>query len=168
MGILPQPNRSVLRSRAAALVALSLPLLLEACRHTPTPGQLVNERQTAAYRQPGRAVIQGQVILVRPGHTVYGSSCAVRLTPVTAQSTTYYEKVVLPGEASLQKIESGDISWLKTADDYGRFRFDDLPGGEYFVFCPIAWMEDGKARNAIAWARTSVGAGQTVHVTVTR
>lgn len=152
----------------SAVVAVSL---LAACPQNPTmtKTELRNLQEYASYRQPGTSIIEGQVVLTLPdGQPVYGGNCQVRLLPVSTSTDQYINSVVLPGAVSPPRKELESISWVVGADSLGRFRFSELPAGSYYVTCPMAWIQGGKTRQGIAFARTDVAPGERVQVTVTR
>jgi hypothetical protein len=164
--------RSPHTSRVALTCALlAAPAVLSACSENPvfTKTELRNETQYASYREPGTSTIEGRVALRLPsGEEVYGSSCHVRAMPVSTESDQYMQSIVLPGAVSSPRQELDDVSWLTNADGLGRFRFIDMPAGSYWVTCAMAWVQDGKTREGIAFARAVVGAGERVEVQVTR
>ena len=126
-------------------------------------------QEYASYRETGSSVIEGQVVLRLPsGEELYGGNCQVRLLPESTATTQYMNSVVLPGAVSPPRKELETVSWISIADSEGRFRFTELPAGSYYVTCPIAWIQDGKTRQGIAYAQAEVGEGATVSVTVTR
>jgi hypothetical protein len=59
---------------------------------------------------------------------------------------------------------------VTTADEDGRFKFEEVPSGSYYLTCPVAWRDtvDGSAKQRILWAETTVAGSDTVDVTVSR
>jgi hypothetical protein len=161
----------LLPSLAGAAALLAACGALSACSQNPTMtrGELLNQQEYAQYRLPGTSVIEGQVMLELPtGEKIYGGNCQVRLMPVTSSTIYYVQNVVLPGGMKPPKQTLQDVSWIAQADALGRFRFSELPAGHYYVTCPMAWLQNGVAREGIALGETRVAAGETVQVTVTR
>jgi hypothetical protein len=167
-----QRSRSLCRAAAPGAAAFAVAVaLLSGCPQNPTMtrGELLNQNEYAQYRVPGTSVIEGQVVLDLPsGERVYGGNCQVRLLPITSSTTYYIQSVVMPGEVKPPKQTLQDVSWIAQADALGRFRFTALPAGNYYLTCPMAWLQGGEARQGIAFAQTQVGPGQTVSVVVTR
>ena len=126
-------------------------------------------REYAPYRLPGNAVITGQVThVLSTGQTLVGAGCQVALLPVTTESTAYMQKV-MGGSTDNWSPDPEAVWWLEEADAQGRFRFEALPAGSYYLTCPVAWKEpDGLTRERILWAETTVGPGDHVEVTVSR
>ena len=165
-----RPDSRLIRP-LAMVCGLLTACVLGACWQNPTmtKAELRNTQEYAPYRQSGNSVIEGQVALQLPsGQQLYGGNCQVRLLPVSTDTTQYINSVVLPGAVSGPRKELESVSWIAQADSLGRFRFTQLPAGSYYLTCPIAWMQNGKTRQGIAWAQTSVGANERVSVTVTR
>lgn len=141
------------------------------CTHRHLKKEEINEREYAAYRTRGEAVITGQVTMTTPSGTVLvGSACQVRLTPVTDDSTRYIQDVVLQGGTKEWKEDADAVWWVTSADEDGRFKFEEVPSGSYYLTCPVAWRDsvDGSAKQRILWAETTVTGSDTVDVTVSR
>lgn len=158
-------------SRRGAWTVLAVTLLLPALVACSSREQeTINRREYAAYRGKGTARITGQVSLtLGSGQVLYGSACQVRLTPVTTESTSFMNDVVKAGGTKEWKNKPDAVWWLARADDEGRFRFDDVPAGSYYVTCPVAWRDSaGFAQQRILWAETTVGPGETAQVSVSR
>lgn len=153
-----------------ALICAALALSL-GCSHQVTPEESLNEREYARYRTAGSATIEGQVTMtLSNGTTLEGSACEVRLTPITTSSTEYIQKVVVPGGTKQWEEDADSIWWLAQADAAGRFRFEQVPPGSYYLTCLAAWREPGSdsVKQRILWTETTVGTGQTVTVNVSR
>jgi hypothetical protein len=144
---------------------------LSACPQNPTmtKQELRNMQEYATYRETGTSIIEGQVLVHLPsGEEIYGGNCQVRLLPVSTATTQYMNSIVLPGAVSRPRKELESVSWLAIADTEGRFRFTELPAGEYYVTCPMAWVQDGKTHQGIAFATAEVEENAAVSVVVTR
>lgn len=141
------------------------------CSHRHTKKEEINAREYAAYRTRGSARITGQVTMTLPSGTVLdGSACEVRLTPVTTDSTRYIQDVVLQGGTKRWHEDANAIWWITTADVQGRFSFEEVPPGSYYLTCPVSWRDTvgGSAHQKILWAETSVAGSETVDVSVSR
>jgi hypothetical protein len=167
-------DRAAARRRGTRLVTTSLCIALAAvvgCTHHHTKKEEINEREYAPYRERGSARISGSVTMTTSGGTVLvGSACQVRLTPVTDDSTRYIQDVVMKGDTKPWKEDADAVWWVTAADEQGRFTFEDVPAGSYYLTCPVAWRDsvDGSARQRILWAQTTVAGSESVDVTVSR
>jgi hypothetical protein len=140
------------------------------CAVKPSPVQdALLQKQVERYRKRGNAAITGVAYLVRPGGAeVLGNASEVYLTPVT----TWAESRVVDVLASNKIPDSDDraaaVWWVARADSNGRFTFEELVDGEYFVLSPIPYQSGGETLESIAFARVKVGPGETANVKVTR
>lgn len=93
------------------------------------------------YGATGTAAIEGQAFVnTEGGDTKKCAGRPVQLFPSTAYSDEWFEHVVLYEE----DISAGDPRAAKyqhtaTGDADGRFTFEGLPGGSYYVVCSIVW-----------------------------
>jgi hypothetical protein len=159
--------------RRGAIMSLGVVLGAFAAFGTACSGkqqETLNQREYAQYRTAGTALISGQVThTLSNGQVLYGAGCQVRLAPVTTESRRYMNNVVLAGGTKPWSPDADAIWWLAKADDEGRFRFEEVPTGSYYLTCPVAWREpDGATRERILWAETTVAAGDRVEVSVSR
>lgn len=162
------PRRGTRMVTASLCIALAVVL---GCTHHHTKKEEINEREYAPYRERGSAVITGQVTMTTSaGTTLVGSACQVRLTPVTTDSTRYIQDVVLKGGTTPWKEDADAVWWVTAADEEGRFAFEEVPTGSYYLTCPVAWRDsvDGSAQQRILWAQTSVTGNGSANVTVSR
>lgn len=153
---------------AAVLVAGSFC----ACPQNPaiTGHGILNQQEYAPYQLPGSAVIDGQVLVrVQGGGQFYGADGEVLLLPRVTETERYVNDVVLPGQMALPGPHMNQVRWATTSDAQGRFRFDGLPAGSYYVVCPVAWVDaSGKTAKAMAIGQATVADGQRATVVVTR
>lgn len=162
------PGRSVPSLAAVLLLAVGL----VACPQNPaiTRQGILNRQEYAPYQLPGSAVVEGQVVVQVPGGgTFYGANGEVLLLPRVTETERYVNDVVLPGKLSLPDRQMNQVRWATTSDVQGRFRFERLPAGRYFVVCPVAWFDAaGRPAKGMALGQATVGDGQQVSVVVTR
>lgn len=166
--------RTAVRRRGTLVVTIGLCTALVAvlgCTHRHIKKEEINEREYAAYRTRGSAKITGQVTLtLKSGTELVGSACQVRLTPVTTDSTRYIQDVVMQGDTKEWKEDADAVWWVTTASEDGRFSFEEVPSGSFYLTCPVAWRDsvDGSAKQRILWAQTTVAGSDTVDVSVSR
>lgn len=162
------------RRRGTVVVTVGLCAALVAvlgCTHRHMKKEEINEREYAAYRTRGSARITGQVTMTLPSGTeLVGSACQVRLTPVTTDSTRYIQDVVLQGGTKAWKEDADAVWWVTTASEDGRFAFEEVPSGSYYLTCPVAWRDsvDGSAKQRILWTEATVAGSDAVDVSVSR
>jgi hypothetical protein len=141
----------------------------------------------APYAGKGNSGISGQVVIPMGGGKVaYGARSEVLLNPRTRYSTEWFERCVIKDES----LKNGDIradtySRTTTTDSEGRFRFDQLRPGEYYLACRVTSGQErtpGNSENSIGgerspsigvvtqtlYATVKVGTGELVMVVVTR
>ena len=162
------PRRGTRMVTASLCIALAVVL---GCTHHHTKKEEINEREYAPYRERGSARITGQVTMTTSaGTTLVGSACQVRLTPVTDDSTRYIQDVVLKGGTTPWKEDADAVWWVTAADEEGRFAFEEVPAGSYYLTCPVAWRDpvDGSAKQRILWGETTVAGSDTANVSVSR
>jgi hypothetical protein len=126
-----------------------------------------NEAEYAGTDRVGTATVAGQAFLVfeADGSVAHGSGSTVYLNPVTSYSTEWYEKAVVRTSA-ITEPDSRTARYRRqtTADAEGRFRFQGVPAGEFYVTSPISWSSN---LWQYAHAKIVVRDGETVDVVVT-
>jgi hypothetical protein len=156
---------------AARIVLATVVVLVAALTACSSRKQeTINQREYAPYRGAGTARIAGQVSMtLASGQVLYGAACQVRLTPVTTESTRFMNDVVKAGSTKDWSNKPDSVWWFAQANDEGRFEFDEVPAGSYYVTCPVAWRDaSGSAVQRTLWAETTVGPGERVQVLVSR
>jgi len=144
---------------------LTLTLVLAACSFSrgrskkPKPQFVAAEY--APYATAGTSAVVGQAFLkTRGGDVKYGAGNKVTLTPVTSYSTPYFEsgsaKLVSPSDPNVE-----EYTWSTIGDGEGRFVFEGLPPGEYYVACWITWLvpygKGTRTSGGVARRRITVG-----------
>lgn len=133
-----------------------------------------NEAEYARLERSGTGVVEGQAFLLTEGGDVKkGAGKPVSLVPVTSASTEIHKVTHVGMMASTgwdPRMQAYNIT--VTADGDGRFRFENVPPGEYYVYCWIAWKwyNSGVLSETGGWAyaTATVRNGETTKVVVTR
>ena len=130
-----------------------------------------NPAEYAAYDEPAGASITGQAFLkTRGGDVKYGAGNYVALDPVTPYSTEWFEHTVMKGVVKPDPDSRTHAYHREVmADGEGRFTFENLPAGDYYVYCNIRWLAGESNTGGVARAKVHVEAGQHIkNVIVTR
>jgi hypothetical protein len=85
----------------------------------------------------------------------------------------WYDKTIVQGIPLVAgNPHTDDYRKLTTADGEGRFEFDNLPAGEYYLTCSITWGVPSDLgvmpTGGIAYAKVTVRNGETVKAVVAR
>lgn len=139
---------------SSPILVLSAALALSACQSTTIPTQAsFNPNEAAFIKKDGAGVIAGHAFLRRKsGVNVYAAGEVVRLTPVTAYSRERFAKLYngrkFVSAISIPKVEVDPVyaSYTRTvkSDHMGRFRFEKVAPGRYFVSTQAIWRERGE------------------------
>jgi hypothetical protein len=120
---------------SSACAAKSAPAVVEPRLATFLPSEY------AAYEGVGTSTITGQSFLkTRRGDVKFGAGDEIILNPVTTYSTEWWTKAIVGGKT----LGPGDDrakghTRTAVADGEGRFRFDSLPAGRYYVLSSVVW-----------------------------
>ncbi len=129
------------------------------------------EAEYAPYREKGTASISGQAFLrTRGGDVKLGAGLTVVMHPVTSYSTEWFERYVIRGK-SIEDLDPRAASYVREtiADGEGRFRFNNLPAGEYYLSCYIRWFITAtRISGGWAYGKASVASGEHAEAVVTR
>lgn len=127
------------------------------------------EKQSERYRKRGESAITGVAYLVRPGGgEILGNASEVYLTPVTTWAESRVVDVLASNKIPDSEDRATEVWWVARADSNGRFSFEELMDGEYFVLSPIPYQEGSETKEVIAFARVKIGPGETANVKVSR
>lgn len=107
----------------------------------PRPRQAVfQEAEYAPYRETGSGRIEGQVFLrQRGGGVVKGAGAEVNLNPVTSYSTEWFTAWMAMEPLVPADPRAEEFARVTQADAEGRFHFDGLPPGRYYVASAVVW-----------------------------
>jgi hypothetical protein len=103
--------------------------------------------EVAFFSKPGTAQINGQAFLKTVGGDVKtAAGNQVALVPVSTYSRERMNAIYGAGNCSTKAVDFGPPDpqferYIKntTADGDGRFRFDNLSAGQYFVATTVSW-----------------------------
>ncbi len=132
-------EKSFMAAHLARPLGPFLVVALVGCAANPLPSAprqvSFDSTEYAPYARPGTARIIGQVLFRTETDEVKpGAGKKVILSPVTSYSTEWWVQEVVGG----QRLQPADpratpFQRAATADRQGRFRFEDLPPGEYYL-----------------------------------
>jgi hypothetical protein len=130
------------------------------------------ESEYAPYAGEGTATICGQaVIQTQRGEFKYGAGNETYLNPVTSYSTEWYTVSVIGGR-SLTKANRKVLAYNRAtrADSEGKFCFENIPSGDYYLTCPVVWVYGANSAKMVsmAYAKITVKDGETVNAVLTR
>ena len=158
---------------------MRLPILLIACLVSTSCAIPLVERQAqfveseyAPYAGEGTARICGVAyIKTQRGEFKYGAGNETYLNPVTSYSTEWYTESVIGGR-SLTKANPKVLVYNRAtrADSDGRFCFEKIPSGDYYLTCPVEWVYGANSaiQGGMAYAQVTVKDGETVNAVLTR
>ena len=155
------------------ILLLLLSLLCVSCVTTsPVVVQRVPyvESEYAKYKLPGTATITGQAFMKNMGGDVkYAAGNEVALNPVTSISTQWYKAFYLGGQ-TLSETDSRYIAAIRftTADGEGRFRFDNIPEGEYYITTNVTWYVGNSKEGGWISKRVTIEDGQAYDIILHR
>jgi hypothetical protein len=119
--------------------------LFTACYPTPAaPSPLAfpfNPAEVTWAQGQGTAIVEGQAFLkTRGGDVKYGAGNLVQLIPVTKQSSSWYSRrMVTDGLVTDMDPSLRALIRTTTSGGDGRFKFENLPAGPYFVVTTVTW-----------------------------
>lgn len=159
-------------------IAVGLAIAISGCAYTaprPTPTyqrmRSFDEAEYGPYAGKGTASISGQAFLkTRGGEVKYAAGEVVFMNPVTTYSKEWWTIAIQRGLPMSQADARVDAYARETtADGEGRFKFEGLQPGDYYVACSVSWeyvagFTAGYARRrttgGMVGARVSVTSGE--------
>lgn len=135
------------------------------------------EEEYAPYDNTGTGKIIGQAFMKTAGGDVkYGAGNTVSLNPVTSYSKEWFNLTVSHGMTNISGADPRVYKYYRKtiADGEGRFEFENLPAGEYYIVCDIYWRyyAGGYSATTTTGARVGIKAtvkdGETTKAIVTR
>jgi hypothetical protein len=153
------------------VVLLIMPLLIFCCSYSPRKDSAkFQPGEYKPYESPGTASISGQAVVTLEPFvtTIPAKACRIFLHPVTTYSKGWFERIFLgEDDHKLPPYEDQlDSKYTKTCvtDNFGRFKFEWLPPGEYYLFTVISWDEKilvfNKKAHKPLWTIVKVSEGE--------
>jgi hypothetical protein len=129
----------------------------------PQGGSPKSNDRFVTYAKRGEFTIRG-VAFIEKGGSHVGAGCQVVLSPASESIRNFYQDRKKanygPGRATPPITFPTEVaSYIKrtTADEKGNFVFNDLPMGDYMLFCEISWLDENqRVQNGIAWNSISI------------
>ena len=164
------------RFAVAVLAALSLPGC-QSVRGPEPPAALFDPREAAFIHKGGDGRIEGQAFLVLPnGQTRLAAGETVRLVPATAYARARFTH--LYGDRNF--VRARDIPQTPSHPDYaahtratmttsaGRFRFDDVSPGDYFVVTQKIYQSEGNLfpEGGAMYEKVRISGGETARIVI--
>lgn len=129
-----------------------------------------DEKEYIPFAGDGTSSIVGQAFLrAAYGEPKFAAGLSIFLTPVTSYSAEWFTREVL-GHRRLTVGDPRAYRYVRRdiGDAEGRFSFNAIPAGRYYVTCEIHWEEEEEFFRDTAYAVVEVGPGVRAEVVVTR
>jgi len=131
-----------------------------------------NQEEYTSYGGFGTGIISGEVFLTTQGSDVKkAAGNKVFLNPVTTYSTEWFERQIIGGQ-HLKEPDPRTFPYHHetVVDSDGKFAFENLPLGAYYLACELSWEGPGQKSVTVGWAYAKVHlkAGEHKKVVLTR
>jgi hypothetical protein len=157
------------------LILMLTAMLLVSCSAQSRHAQFIQDEYTS-YGGYGTAVIYGEAFVKTPGGGIKKAAAGTKvfLNPVTTYSTEWFERQIIGGQLLRDPDRRTSPYHHETVvDTEGRFEFQHLPLGDYYLACDISWeVPDGYWHTTVmggwTYAKVSLSAGERKKVLLTR
>jgi len=127
--------------------ALLLGMLLVGCQTTPPPPPppppplaAFSEAEYSKYSVVGTGIVEGQAFArTKGGDVKYAAGSQVILTPATAHGVDWAKRCYQQDRWQALDPNAKRFTRATTADGEGRFRFTELPDGDYVIVTSVFW-----------------------------
>lgn len=134
------------------------------------------DEEYAPYAKEGNASVSGKAFVTVHGEIKSGAAHTVYLVPVTSHSTEAFERGIVRNRAIEPEEEPASELVKKCkrtvqADRDGKFRFEKLPPGNYYVYCQISYKRpnNGTADGTdIAYSKVTLTESEEKSIIITR
>jgi hypothetical protein len=153
-------------------LAVCMAVLLAACTTVGTLNSTFDPNAAAFVKAQGKGTITGQAFLRRnDGIVVYGAGSDVILVPKTAYSDERFAQIYGSGKVSMfgRTFKNDDPTYYEfsrktVADGEGRFVFDGVADGQYYLTTNVVWMVQYAQQGGALMERVTIKDGQPVTV----
>jgi len=128
-------------------IALAI-LFASACARTPIIVERIpfNEAEFLALAASGSATVTGKAFIkTTTGSIHFAKNVQVRLNPKTSYSQQWYEVNYL-GQSNIADADPRYLNYVHKAraDGDGRFSFNNVAAGDYYISAPVFWFNEIK------------------------
>lgn len=156
------------------VVLICILLILCACVSTPQIQSQFDPEQASFIHEKGPAVLSGQAFLRRKdGIVIYAAGSKVRLIPKTTHSkermgAIYGDRKIVSILPQMPQTDPRYEEMMREtkADGEGRFQFDQLANGAYYVSTYVNWEVDGSVQGGSIMETVTIADGKSVQVIV--
>lgn len=157
------------------ILACLAAILLQGCVSAPKIVSTFDPAEAAFINQAGTGRISGQAFLRRnDGMVVYAAGSDVILIPRTTYATERMNALYRGGKINslVPEPENTDPRYIsmtrKTrANGEGRFEFDGLADGDYYIVTRVVWLIGGYTQGGNLMETASIRNGQAVEIIMT-
>ena len=157
--------------KLSAILATLIIATLSSCVTAPEPKVPFNAEDAAFIHKIGNNTIAGQAFLRRnDGVVVYAAGSNVYLIPKTPYSTERLDAIYQGGKMDTYvKPPPSPPGYEEAirrtkADGEGRFSFDHVATGSYFITTSVVWMAGYSPQGGSIRETVTVSGGQSVNV----
>ena len=165
-------GRSMFRFRGALICCC---LFISACVAAPTIVSTFNPQEAEFINKQGSGSISGQAFLRRnDGIVVYAAGSDVVLIPRTAYATERMNALYRGGKFNnmVPNPTTTDPRYVEMirktrADGEGRFRFDNLAAGQYYITTTVSWRAGDASQGGNLMEAATIAEGENLDLIMT-
>lgn len=157
------------------LFAVAATALLAACVAAPKINSTFDPNEVSFIKQDGKGSIKGQAFMRRnDGVVVYGAGSDVYLIPKGKYSEERINALYRGGKFNAYTPNPAttdprytDYTRTTKANGEGRFEFQGIADGEYYIAVQVMWMAGDMRQGGSLMERASIKGGNSVEVIMT-
>lgn len=154
------------------ILTAAIAVTMAGCVQTATIDTPFDEASLQYAAGQGQATISGQGFMRRrDGIVVYGAGSAVALAPKVPYTEEAFNKVqAAPFGVNFTNSDPRLKKYVRKtqANGEGRFTFNNVPNGSYYVCTRIEWMAGNNSQGGELCETVTVSNGQNAEVLLTR
>ncbi len=130
------------RVRISLTAGIALLALLAACAAPVTLQNRFDPAEAAYAVKPGTGTVEGEAFVRKfNGRIANAAGLAIYLVPVTPYTTELMQAVETGSGVTALSGELDDYARGLAADSKGRFKFERIPPGDYYLLTQMTWSE---------------------------